>query len=461
MDEQQREEPPITGVEFEPGPEIREAVMRLERAPEPNGGGVEVTDEWVEEAARDGKGRIICNELNARGAILGGALGDVRFDTFTGCALWRGRELGDAEFIAAQIALQSLLVDGRYPFPKIGPDAAARALLAAARARSSNSAEDWLSGLPAWDGTPRLGAFLADIFGADESPYVIASSRYFWLSMVRRMISPGERADMALVLMGPQGVGKTDALRIIAGERYVRSDFHEIGSADWCLKIRGCIISEFAEFAGHSRSEIETIKAVLTETHDKYRAPYGRTSEAHPRTNVFVASINPDGEGFLTDRTGNRRWLPIKCEGAVRLDSLRENREQYFAEAFSILRSSTAGEFWLIPDAAERQEAQLLIDPWEEIIGPRLMQEDGMWRVLAASLWLLGDVLAIPAERQHAGHGRRLAPIMARFGYARARWRDGGGTFLRGYVLIDSEAYRTSRLKAGGERFIGVDGLAG
>ena len=67
---------------------------------------------------------------------------------------------------------------------------------------------------------------------------------------------------------------------------------------------------ELAELLATKKAkEVESIKAFLTSTVDTYRPPYGRRTEQRPRVCVFAGTTNNDR--FLTDRTGNRRFLPI------------------------------------------------------------------------------------------------------------------------------------------------------
>ena len=76
-------------------------------------------------------------------------------------------------------------------------------------------------------------------------------------------------------------------------------------------KLENKWIVEVAELANLRRDKIETVKAFITQTQDTYRPKYARNAENRPRGAVFMGTTN--STTFLTDPTGNRRWLPLEC----------------------------------------------------------------------------------------------------------------------------------------------------
>jgi predicted P-loop ATPase len=69
-----------------------------------------------------------------------------------------------------------------------------------------------------WDGTPRIDRWLVDCACAEDSPYVRAASRVLLVAAVRRARHPGCWFDQLPILDGPQGCGKSAALRLLAVE---------------------------------------------------------------------------------------------------------------------------------------------------------------------------------------------------------------------------------------------------
>ena len=102
--------------------------------------------------------------------------------------------------------------------------------------------------------------------------------------------------------------------------------------------------------AAWKKSEVEDQKAVLTRNVDRGRPAYGYVARDYPRRTSLAFSTNDID--FLRDATGDRRYwgASIKRE-AVRLEELRRDRDQIFAEALHRLR---AGEqHWPTPEEEE------------------------------------------------------------------------------------------------------------
>ncbi len=103
--------------------------------------------------------------------------------------------------------------------------------------------------------------------------------------------------------------------------------------------ISGKWLVELAELSGLAKSDAEGVKAFLTQPSDRYRAPYARVALDRSRTCVFVGTTN--SRAYLSDATGNRRFLPVRC-GIVDLAKLTEIRDQLFAEADQHLEAAVA-----------------------------------------------------------------------------------------------------------------------
>jgi predicted P-loop ATPase len=75
--------------------------------------------------------------------------------------------------------------------------------------------------------------------------------------------------------------------------------------------VQGRLIVEVSELGAIKGKDLETVKAFISRTSDDYRAPYGKRVESHPRRFVLIGTTN--AKHFLTDPSGNRRFLPIRC----------------------------------------------------------------------------------------------------------------------------------------------------
>lgn len=76
-------------------------------------------------------------------------------------------------------------------------------------------------------------------------------------------------------------------------------------------QIGGKWIVELGELSGMKGKELETVNAALTAQKVTVQPAYAHFPVDQLRSCVFVATTNE--RDFLTDRTGNRRFLPIEC----------------------------------------------------------------------------------------------------------------------------------------------------
>ena len=119
-----------------------------------------------------------------------------------------------------------------------------------------------------------------------------------------------------LVVVGRQGIFKTTWLdRLMPPElRAYSSKLPLSGQISKDDRLRLCEngllnIDELDAICGR---EMNIVKSLLTSTDVNERAAYGRLKERRVRLASFCASTN--NREFLTDITGNRRWLPFEVE---------------------------------------------------------------------------------------------------------------------------------------------------
>ena len=164
-----------------------------------------------------------------------------------------------------------------------------------------------------WDGNKYVENLLPAMLGCEKNEYTTAVMHLFMLGAVARIYKPGCKFDYMLVLVGPQGKGKSTFLRYLAlNDAWYNDNFSTLDSSRAIENLRGMWIVELAELQATKRTkDVETIKSFITSRADVYRAPYGRRTEQRPRMCVLAGTSNP--VDFLTDRTGNRRFLPVTC----------------------------------------------------------------------------------------------------------------------------------------------------
>ena len=99
-----------------------------------------------------------------------------------------------------------------------------------------------------WDEEPRLESWLQTYLHVEESEYVRAVGPRFLISAVARIYRPGCKVDHVLVLEGPQGRLKSEALRTLAvKDGWFTDRLSHVGGKDAAMEIAGLWFIEFAE----------------------------------------------------------------------------------------------------------------------------------------------------------------------------------------------------------------------
>jgi predicted P-loop ATPase len=262
-----------------------------------------------------------------------------------------------------------------------------------------------------WDGVPRLETWLISYFHAADTPYIRAIGPRYLISAVARICEPGCKVDHLLVLEGPQGKQKSEALRTLAvNDTWFSDRLSHVASKDAALEVAGVLLIEIAEMDALTRASSSAIKSFLTRRHDRFRPPYGKHMVRLLRQCVFAATINPPAGGYLKDPTGARRFWPVACQGMVDRDGLEKVRDQLWAEA--VHRCKSGAPWWLETPKLEalataEQAARFVVDPWEppirEWLGDRT--DTTIWE-------LLEHALGLPPEAQTQSAQNRVAKIL-------------------------------------------------
>lgn len=165
----------------------------------------------------------------------------------------------------------------------------------------------------AWDGNKHVENLLTRFVGAEKTPYNVEVMHRYMLGAVKRIYQPGCKFDYMLILVGKQGSYKSSFLKFLAvNDEWFADNFNTLDGDKAFEKLRGMWIVEMSELQAIKRAkDVESIKAFITSSVDTYRTPYERRTEQRPRRCVLAGTSNP--VDFLTDKTGNRRFLPVTC----------------------------------------------------------------------------------------------------------------------------------------------------
>lgn len=313
------------------------------------------------------------------------------------------------------------------------------ALFRVAEMVSRNPVLEYLNALQ-WDGIARIDMMLIDHAGVEDTPLMRAQTKGFMIQAVARAFEPGCQADATIILEGEQAIGKSTLLRELFGDEYFTDHLPELNTGkEAMLQLRGIWCLEIAEMASFGKSEAAKIKQFLTSRIDRYRDPYGLTTNDWPRTCVFAGTVNPGSEAYLKDETGARRFWPIRC-GEVDIQSIRDNRDRYWAEA---VHRYKAAEAWHLTDYTLRQAAEVQqsdrgeSDDWEDLIWDYCNKGTPL-------LWVTTrEIIAGPLEKSQAkdwdrGDQMRVGKILTRQGWRKSVKRQ-GSNIQRGYVRKNLE----------------------
>lgn len=324
--------------------------------------------------------------------------------------------------------LQAWLV--RHHGLQLSIDDLDRAVRVVAERKTIHSARDWMHTLE-WDGVSRLDAWLIRYMGAQPSDYARAVGRWWLISAVARCYEPGCKADHVLILEGSQGIGKSSALRVLAGDEWFSDTPIDIGSKDALLALRGKLIVELGELDSLKRTDADRAKAFFTGQIDDVRDPYGKRMMAVPRSCVFAGSVNH--MEYLKDDTGGRRYWPVRCSSAD-LAALRADRDQLWAEAVVAYRDGAAWYPETSADAhmcAVEQEQRRQAHPWEERIDQWIHANEVTETTVSD---VLSRAIEAKAERWTQADKARVTAILRSIGFVDKRVRMPNGQQVRAFV---------------------------
>lgn len=188
-----------------------------------------------------------------------------------------------------------------------------------------NPVLDMLNSAPKWDGIDRE-AELFKIMRLPEDDILSRKLIHKWLLQSLCLLSNNSESpissDGVLVLNGPQGIGKTLlTLRLAVQPKFVKTGIHlNFNDKDSLIRATSAWITELGELESTLRTDIESLKALITESVDRYRVPYGYADRELPRRTSFLGTCN--SEQFLIDQTGSRRFWTIPCEEHFDIDAL-------------------------------------------------------------------------------------------------------------------------------------------
>ena len=158
------------------------------------------------------------------------------------------------------------------------------------------------------------------------------------------------RNHTCLVLTGEQGKFKTTFLDLLCpsklhGYSYTGKIYPQ--EKDTLTYIgQNLIVNIDDQLKALNKRDENELKNLITCPMVKYRMPYDKYVEEHPHLANFVASVN--GNDFLTDPTGSRRFLPFEVLSIDIEKAKAISMDNVYAEAKALLKSGF--RYWFDDD---------------------------------------------------------------------------------------------------------------
>ena len=200
---------------------------------------------------------------------------------------------------------------------------------------------------------------LSTTYLGTTDPLYNAFLRVAVLGAVHRRLNRGCQFDVVVVLKGDQGIRKSTFWKVLASPKWYCSSVPD-SDKDLLLNLHSTWMYELAELENvTTKREVGQLKNLITTSSDHIRVPYGKTTEEKERNSIFVSSVN--GDTFLRDETGHRRFLVIDCPQSfdrgevIDVDVVVRDRDRIWKAAVLAYRN---GELPMLPTELQQQSNQ-------------------------------------------------------------------------------------------------------
>lgn len=204
-----------------------------------------------------------------------------------------------------------------------------------------NPLVDYLDSLE-WDGADTIGR-LVNEYMHETTGFGETAWKRWLIGSVAKIYESAQ--NFMLVIDGPQGIGKSRFVRWLCPlpgffvEGPIKPD-----DKDYLLRMATSWIWEVAELQSTTRkADREALKGMLTMQTVTLRKAYAKYDISKPSMASFVGTINEDGSGFLSDSTGNRRFVIIRIDKFMWGYTDDIDPAQVWAQAVALYRQ---GEPW-------------------------------------------------------------------------------------------------------------------
>ena len=252
-----------------------------------------------------------------------------------------------------------------------------------------------------------------------------------------------------LVLIGKQGIFKTTWLEHLIPPA-LRAYCCTLANTTQINKDDRLRLAEFGlinldELDSMSSRELNTMKSIITATDVNERVAYGYTKERKIRLASFCASSNR--REFLTDITGNRRWLPVEVERIENPFQSILPYERIYAQARYLVEYGF--NYWFdLDDIAtlEKHNESFRAQEREEQLLPLLFDVPAEGRGEFKTTAQISERLVTYGNIKKPMPLNRLGVLLGTAGYKDVRHKI-GGVRSRGWLVYQRHSDKIDRIK--------------
>lgn len=357
-----------------------------------------------------------------REAIMGH--GELRLSDMAGEVYLGEKPFGRGDVTAVRYGLeqQGRSLEGK-PL-KFGKKEVEEALFLLASRRHFHPLTQWASGLK-WTGKQLLDVELPVAFGQEPGGFTALLLRKWFMGAAARALQPGCKMDTMLVLVGPQGAGKSRFCRALGGPYFTDAKV-DPDDDNGKRVMRGAWIIEWGELSSFRRARsLEEIKEHLSKQDDSYRPLYVEEMLKAPRHCAFCGTTNT--REYWSDPSGARRFFTVEVT-SIDVAWVQLHREQLVAEAVAAVRSGE--QHWLTKaqeeQLVEHNAAYQIEDDWEHLVDEWLADHPQWCETTTAQV--LENVIKKPAGQWTAADHNRVGAVLhgKKWRLSRPRTEDGG-----------------------------------
>ena len=272
----------------------------------------------------------------------------------------------------------------------------------------------------------------------------------WFVAMVASWMKDEVVNHQVLVLIGKQGIFKTTWLEHLIPP-HLRAYACKLANSNDLNKDERLRIAEFGlisldEIDSMNNRELNQLKSVITATDVNERAAYAYTKERRVRLASFCASGNR--RDFLTDITGNRRWLPFEVESIQNPFYTLLPYERMYAQAWALAQDPLFS-YWFDLDeieVLEEHNQHFRDESNEEQLLPILFDVPAEGRGEFMTTAQISERLVTYGNIKKPMALSRLGMVLGAAGYQSTRPKI-GGRLIRGWLVYQRDTDEIASLK--------------